>query len=104
MSVDPIESIFLSTITVIAVCIGVVIFSFLARFIIQSNVLCGSGGLQQFCCDEMRSSSLCFNPAKRCSWECGNYGGNFSGEINGCTCDCGDYLVSVCSGFAYKKI
>ena len=87
----------------IAVVFGICGLAF--NFILHSNVLCNHGtvAMERFCCDEMRDSSYCFNPVKRCSWECGNYGGNFSGNLSGCTCDCGDYLVSMCSGFRYVK-
>ena len=46
---------------------------------------------------------VCFDWDYRCQVECGNYGRNFTGNMDGCACDCGDIMVSACSGFAYDK-
>jgi hypothetical protein len=53
--------------------------------------------------DRYSMESLCFDMNYRCQVECGNYGWNFTGQIMGCVCDCGDWEVSSCSGFAYAK-
>lgn len=49
------------------------------------------------------SSNPCFNVTYRCQVECGNFGKNFTGEMDGCACDCGDAFVSMCSGFMRMK-
>ena len=50
---------------------------------------------------------MCFSIDARCEFECQTYDRNFTGNIDTthceCCCDCGDILVSVCSGFAYQK-
>ena len=49
-------------------------------------------------------NSPCFDPYARCEWECESYNSNFTGEIDGCMCDCGDFVVSACSGFGTSKM
>lgn len=53
--------------------------------------------------DRYNMNSFCFDMNYRCQVECGNYGWNFTGKTRGCVCDCGDWEVSSCSGFAHAK-
>jgi hypothetical protein len=45
----------------------------------------------------------CFDVNYRCQVECGNFNRNFTGNMEGCSCDCGDAWVSSCSGFMHMK-
>jgi len=54
-------------------------------------------------CDKYDTYSSCFDINFRCGVECGNYDLNFTGQVDGCKCDCGPAYVSICSGFAYEK-
>ena len=99
MSADPFSLI--GVVVVLLVVLGISTFIF--NSVVQSNILCGWD--KHFCCNETVQSSYCFDPIKRCSLECNNIGTNFTGNITGpsdCMCDCGTYVVSYCSGFAYK--
>jgi len=55
-------------------------------------------------CDSYSTESWCFDKTFRCEVECKSYDWNYQGNIIGnCGCDCGEYVVSFCSGFAWKK-
>ena len=54
-------------------------------------------------CDKYDVDSLCFDINYRCEIECKSYDLNFSGNVDGCTCDCETANVSLCSGFIYPK-
>lgn len=48
--------------------------------------------------------SICFDMEFRCKVECAAYDWNSYGQVeNTCGCDCGEHIVSSCSGFAYDK-
>jgi len=70
-------------------------------------ILIGIILIQKFYCkhwgDRYSLNSPCHDPNYRCQIECSNYGLNFTGEIDGCMCDCGNASVSVCSGFLTLK-
>lgn len=55
-------------------------------------------------CDPYLTDSICFDVNFRCQVECGSYDWNSNGVITRtCKCDCGEHIVSFCSGFAYDK-
>lgn len=60
-------------------------------------------GVAVYGCDPYYMDSPCFDMNYRCEVECSRYDRNFTGEIDGCSCDCGDGWVSSCSGFFYAK-
>ena len=52
--------------------------------------------------DKYYQDSMCFDVNFRCQVECAEWDRNFTGVIiNGCNCECGDGIVSYCSGFFY---
>ena len=69
-------------------------------------VLFGSGYLAEFYCENNPSlilEDVCHSPKLRCEFECRSYNLNFTGDIDGCACECSDgSKVSVCSGFRYE--
>ena len=61
------------------------------------------GGWDRFC-NPYSMDSICFNMEFRCKMECQAFDWNSYGQIEStCGCDCGEHIVSACSGFAYDK-
>ena len=89
-------------IKILAIIIAVVIIivvGFLGMFL--------ENGFRNIYCERHPSPIMddyCFDFTLRCELECGSYDLNYTGNTEGCACDCGNNMyVSACSGFLFER-